>query len=156
MMIKIWVSNILKEIAWKSFIRADGAKPSASTVLTAVLDLFFKHFLAINSLWPSYAIWWHRSGSTLAQVMACCLAAPSHYLNQCWLVISKVSWHSPQCTTIKYLWDTNMYNKNKNYIFKLPSRSPRGQWFNDVNCSTTSHMTFNQMTFFICRHITSL
>ena len=24
-----------------------------------------------NSLWPSDAIWWHRSGSTLAQVMAC-------------------------------------------------------------------------------------
>ena len=29
--------------------------------------------------------WWrhmaHKSGSTLAQVMACCLTAPSHYLN---------------------------------------------------------------------------
>ena len=37
----------------------------------------------INSLWPSNAIYWHRSGSTLAQVMACCLTAPSHYLNQC-------------------------------------------------------------------------
>ena len=28
--------------------------------------------------------------STLAQVMACCLMAPSHYLNQCWLMISAV------------------------------------------------------------------
>ena len=46
-----------------------------------------------NSLWPSDAIRRHRSGSTLAQVMACCLTAPSHYLNQCWLVISKVLWH---------------------------------------------------------------
>ena len=36
-----------------------------------------------NSLWLSDTIWWHRSGSTFAQVMACCLAAPSHYLNQC-------------------------------------------------------------------------
>ena len=35
-----------------------------------------------------------RSGSTLAQVMACCLTAPSHYLNQCWLILSKVQWHS--------------------------------------------------------------
>ena len=26
--------------------------------------------------------------------MACCLMAPSHYLNQCWLIINKVSWHS--------------------------------------------------------------
>ena len=32
---------------------------------------------------PSDAIWLHRSGSTLAQVKACCLTAPSHYLNQC-------------------------------------------------------------------------
>ena len=35
----------------------------------------------INSLWPSDAVWRQRSGSTLAQVMACCLTAPSHYLN---------------------------------------------------------------------------
>ena len=48
-----------------------------------------------NSLWPSDAIWRHRSMSTLAQVMACCLTAPSHYLNQCWLMISEVLWHSP-------------------------------------------------------------
>ena len=45
---------------------------------------------SINSLRPNDAIWQHRSGSTLAQVMACCLTAPSHYLNQCWLTISKV------------------------------------------------------------------
>ena len=34
-----------------------------------------------------HTIWWHRTGSTLAQVMACCLMAPSHYPNQCWLII---------------------------------------------------------------------
>ena len=33
------------------------------------------------------------SGSTLAQVMACCLTAPSHYLTQCWLIISESSDH---------------------------------------------------------------
>ena len=48
--------------------------------------------MLINSLRPSEAIWRHRCGSTLAQVMACCLMAPSHYLNQCWLVISEVQW----------------------------------------------------------------
>ena len=47
----------------------------------------------VNSLWPSDAIWQQRSGSILAQVMACCLTAPSHYLNQCWLIISEVQWH---------------------------------------------------------------
>ena len=46
----------------------------------------------INSLWPSDAIWRQGCGSTLAQVMACCLTAPSHYLNQCWLIICEVLW----------------------------------------------------------------
>ena len=50
----------------------------------------------VNSLWPSDAIWRHRSGSTLAQVMACCLTAPSHYLDWCWLTISKIQWHSSE------------------------------------------------------------
>ena len=54
---------------------------------TILIILIFRPF---NSLRPSDAIWRHRSGSTLAQVMACCLTAPSHYLNQCWLIISKV------------------------------------------------------------------
>ena len=30
----------------------------------------------------------------LAQVIACCLTTPSHYLNQCWQIISEVQWHS--------------------------------------------------------------
>ena len=33
---------------------------------------------------------------TLAQVMACCLLATSHYLNQCWLIISKFLCHLPE------------------------------------------------------------
>ena len=39
---------------------------------------------AVNSLWPRDTIQWHRSRSTLAQVMAWCLMAPSQCLNQCW------------------------------------------------------------------------
>ena len=46
--------------------------------------------------WPRNTMWQHRSGATLAQVMACCLTAPSHYLTQCWLIISKVQWHSSE------------------------------------------------------------
>ena len=55
--------------------------------------------ILINSLWPSVAIWWHRAGSTLAHVMACCLMSPSHYLNLCWL-ICKVLWHSSEVITV--------------------------------------------------------
>ena len=52
--------------------------------------VMYKMVEQINSLWPSDAIWRQRSGSTLAQVMACCLTAPSHYLHQCWLIINEV------------------------------------------------------------------
>ena len=41
---------------------------------------------------PGLATWRHRSGSILAQVMAWCLTATSHYLNQCWLNVSEVLW----------------------------------------------------------------
>ena len=50
-------------------------------------------YRVFTSLWPSDAIWRQGSGSTLAQVMACCLTAPSHHLNQCWLIISKIQLH---------------------------------------------------------------
>ena len=43
-----------------------------------------------------YLIWHHGYGSTLAQVMAWCLSAPNHYLNQCWLTIKGVRWHIPE------------------------------------------------------------
>ena len=51
---------------------------------------------SINLLWPSECRWYHRTWSTLVQVLTCCLTAPSHYLNQYWLplIISPVLWHS--------------------------------------------------------------
>ena len=43
--------------------------------------------LVIPSIYrPSDAIWQHRSVSTLAPIMACCLTTPSDYWNQCWLI----------------------------------------------------------------------
>ena len=39
-------------------------------------------------------IWQHISVSSLAQVMTCCLMAPSHYMNQCWLIIKSFLCHS--------------------------------------------------------------
>ena len=61
----------------------------------------------IHSLWPSDTIWRQWSGSTMAQVMACCLTAQSHYLNQCWLIISKVTWHSSEGIIMTASEDTN-------------------------------------------------
>ena len=45
-------------------------------------------------MWPRDTTCRHRSGSTFVQIMACCLRAPSHYLNQLWLIISEVQWYS--------------------------------------------------------------
>ena len=43
----------------------------------------------VNPLWSGDDIWSFRSGSTLVQLMAWCLMAPSHYLNQCWSIIRR-------------------------------------------------------------------
>ena len=63
------------------------------------------------------AIWWHRSVSTLAQVMA--YEVPSHYLNQCWLTISKFQWHSSEgnftaINLLKLAWKLPIYNSIQN------------------------------------------
>ena len=79
----------------------------------------------INSLGPSDAIWRWRSWSTLVQVMACCLTAPSHYLDQCWLITSNVMWHSSEMWICE---ETNQLNKIVNSIFRITFRSPRDQW----------------------------
>ena len=47
-------------------------------------------------MWPRDAIWRHRAGSALAQVMACYLMAQRHYLNESWLTINCVQWRSPE------------------------------------------------------------
>ena len=94
-------------------------------------------FVILNSLGPSDAIWWQRSGSTLAQVIACCLMAPSHYLNQCWLVISKVdlrasSQEMTQPSITKIIWKMKYIKFHSNFpgpneiIYDdiLPSKCP--------------------------------
>ena len=53
-------------------------------------------FMSFNSLWSSDTIWQHNSGSTFAQVMVCCLMVPRHYLNQYWLIMKVILWHSPE------------------------------------------------------------
>ena len=56
-----------------------------------------------NPLWPSDAIWRHRSGSSLAQVMACSLATTSHYLNQRWLITKVFCGFYPRAISQKML-----------------------------------------------------
>ena len=73
----------------------------SSKVFCGIQLRAISHEVLINSLWPSDAIWRQGSRSTLVQVMACCLTAPSHYLNQCWLSTTKVQWCSSEG---KFAW----------------------------------------------------
>ena len=95
----------------------------------------------IYSLWPSDTIWWHESGSTLAQVMACCLTAPSHYLSQCWLIISLSPVAFTQGHHQKKIWRNLTVKQDGKCIFKISSRDqwvntlrPRDNYVNPVCC----------------------
>ena len=61
-----------------------------------------------NKLWLSDSIWRHQRGSPSTQVMAWCLKAQSHYLNQCWFVISMVHWHTSEGD---FTWYTQAINR---------------------------------------------
>ena len=67
---------------------------------------YFKH---INSLWPSDTIRCHKTW------LPNLLMAPSHYLNQCWLIISEVLWHSPKMIS------REMFKRQELKITKLPA-----------------------------------
>ena len=95
-----------------------------------IMSLFHRTVVKFNSMRPSDVIWRHRAWSTLARVMACCLTAPSHYLNQCWLIHSKGQSHSSgnhftKGTSAIYHW-----NQFENHLTKFSFKSPRGQWVN--------------------------
>ena len=57
-----------------------------SCVLYLIIHRYRHHL--INSLWPGNAIWRHRTGSIFTHLMFFLPDGTSHYINQCWLVIS--------------------------------------------------------------------
>ena len=86
--------------------------------------------LKINTLWLSHDIWRHRSGSTLAEVMACYLTALSHYINQAWLItnsqclkLSQKVVGLPVLNLKSEIW--NWRKINKNFPVLLQSCRPR-------------------------------
>ena len=95
---------------------------------------------SINSLWPSDAIWRYKSVTTLVQVMVCCLTAQTHYLNQCWLLICEVLWHSCESNFTVSTQTTFLYDEFEKYTFKTTSTSPRGQgvkfWWDILYCNS--------------------
>ena len=88
-----------------------------------------KATIKVNSYAPSNAIWRHRAWSTLVQVIDWCLAAPSHYLSQYWLIISKVLSHRLESNLTAIGHATILYEFEK-YIFEVIATFSRGQWLN--------------------------
>ena len=96
---------------------------------------------AFNSLRPSDAIWRQWFWTTLAQVMACCLTAPSHYLNQCWLIIRGVLWHTSESSFAGIAQGIDSGYEFEKDILKNIFKSPRGQWVNSISLTHWGRVT---------------
>ena len=70
----------------------------------------------------------YKSGSTLVQVMACCLTTPSHFLNLFWLIISEILWHSHESNITPSALATLLCDEFENYTFKITAISHSGHW----------------------------
>ena len=70
------------------------------------------------SLSPT-VMWCGRFWSTLVQVMAWCLMAPSHYLNQCWLIVNWTQGLELQWKINQYTRPFILENAFENVICKL-------------------------------------
>ena len=101
-------------------LKLDGCPWDTSSTLLEVLRIISKR--SVNSLGPRDTIWQHRSGSTLGQVMACCLMAPSHYLTLCWLIISEAT--SPGGISMHFYWYFSITKINLRILLKHKMRMP--------------------------------
>ena len=132
---------------WETLLQINAVSHWLDTNLESALQ-YIHHFSLgqwVNLLWPCDAIWHHRSGSTLAQVMACCPTALSHHQNQCWFIINRDLWH---------LHDDNFtgngedIHKSKmtfeNYTFQIIAICPRAHWVNTLKLRQNGcHFTDN-------------
>ena len=72
-----------------------------------------------------WRLWWHRTGSVLVHVMVYGLVAPDHFLDQCWLIISNILWHSSEAISQEIL-KTSILNMSLRFTnLKLQLHLPR-------------------------------
>ena len=107
-----------------------------TTLTTAV----YREQMQFNSFWPTDTTWQHRIESILAQVMACCLTAPSHFLNQCWVLISEILWHPPEGDFVVNTQTIYPWYKFENYLSKMTATSPMCQWVKAITIMAASIM----------------
>ena len=101
----------------------------------------------VNSLWPSDALWWYRSGSTFSWVMIFCWTAPSHYLDQCWFIINEVLWHWRK-TNFKR--SAQYIDSQRNGLIKLLLYL---SWANELSQNTGRYNTAHQI-YVVCIYVT--
>ena len=76
--------------------------------------------------------------------MTWCLTAPSHYLNQCWLLNSEIPWYSHESPFTANAQSTRLCNEFENCTLKNRHVS-QGQWFNDSRIYR--FINFSQLTY---------
>ena len=79
--------NTFPSLVWIMAWHHPGDKPISEPMVSLPMHICVTWPQWVNLLWPCDDIGQHRPGSTLNQVIACCLMTPSHYLSQCWLTI---------------------------------------------------------------------
>ena len=84
--------------------------------------------ISVNSSPPSAAYMRRWIKSVLVQIMACRLSAPSHYLNQCWVIVNwtlgnKFQWNFNQNTKL-FIHE----NASENVVCEMAVILSRGKW----------------------------
>ena len=130
---KINLSNIyLNRRCWHYFWSSRAVHSSSTELLLEAKMIWFIYMQVFNSFWPVNVICQHRSGSTLAQVMACCL---THQHGS--EALTKDQFHS-KC--LRY-WFVKWVS---NYTSEITATSPRGQWVKTVPFSVGVQWVFIQ------------
>ena len=141
--LRLW--NSLRLSAWCKLSSSYGHPGNRMPLFTFAKGVG-KHCIQLTHCVLVTAIWPHRSGSTLAKVMAWCLMAPSHYLNQCWLLICGVIWQLPERNEIASAQATNQYNELENYTFEINTTYIGGQC---VNSALDWHLTLHLSIYYL-------
>ena len=87
-------------------------------------------------------IWTHRSWSTLAHVMVCCLTETSHYMNQCWFIMKGICVFCIHLRAISQVLMTLIFNS-----FKFTTTSPRDQWVDEKHIRVS---VYNLSAYWFC------
>ena len=89
-----YIHEYLGCLAAELFWRTRNIHLQFISLVDAVTRVEIPNRVILNLLWASDAIRQQKSGSTLVQVMACCLTHQSITIDQCWLLICGALRHS--------------------------------------------------------------